>query len=134
MRKNYKWYFLLFLTGGFSYVCLELICRKRSHVSMFFGGGLGLVFVDLCCNRLKGAKKLSLFFRGVMGSGIITVIELLTGLLVNKRLKLKVWDYSGIPLNFKGQICLRYSLLWYMLSLPAMLASGKLSSMVKKLL
>ena len=44
------------------------------------------------------------------GAGIITGVELVTGLLVNR--SYQVWDYRGLPWNFKGQICLPYSLLW----------------------
>ncbi|NCU26811.1 hypothetical protein EOM86_08850 [Candidatus Nomurabacteria bacterium] len=125
-----KRFVMLFLSGGISYVILELLYRRRSHVSMFIDGGICLFMIDFLCNRIKMAKKISVFIRGLFASGIITCIEFVTGLIVNKRLKLKVWDYSHIPLNLNGQICLRYSLLWYMLSLPVIIASGHI---VKKL-
>ena len=119
-----KRFLLLFLSGGISYVALELLYRKRSHVSMFIDGGICLFMIDHICNRVKIASKLSVFIRGLFASGIITCIEFITGIIVNKKLKLKVWDYSNIPLNLNGQICLRYSILWYMLSLPVIIASG----------
>ena len=40
----------------------------------------------------------------------ITGVELLTGLLVNR--DYHVWDYRTLPGNFKGQVCLPFSLLW----------------------
>ena len=48
--------------------------------------------------------------RPVAGAGLITAVELLTGLLVNR--DYHVWDYRTLPGNFKGQICLPFSLLW----------------------
>ena len=30
-----------------------------------------------------------------------------------------VWDYSGMPLNYKGQICLPFSILWIFVSIAA---------------
>ena len=47
-----------------------------------------------------------------------TGIELAVGAVFNLGLGWRIWDYSGQPLNFKGQICLLYSGLWYLLSLP----------------
>ena len=31
-------------------------------------------------------------------------------------LKEHVWDYSGVPLNFLGQVCVPFSLIWFALS------------------
>ncbi len=62
--------------------------------------------------------RLPLFFRGLAGAGIITMVELLTGLLVNRQYQ--VWDYRHLPVNYHGQICLPFFLLWIPLSLGAM--------------
>lgn len=104
---------VLFALGGSSYVGLELLWRGRSHGSMFLAGG--------SCFLLLGAlsrRKMSLPAKGVAGSGIITAVELLTGLLFNR--DHSVWDYRGMPLHFRGQICLPYTLLWAPVSLGAM--------------
>ncbi len=55
--------------------------------------------------------------RVLAGAGIITLVELLTGLGVNR--DYSVWDYRSQPCNFMGQICLAYSLLWMPVSLGA---------------
>ena len=44
------------------------------------------------------------------GSAICTAGELLFGLLFNR--DHRIWDYRGLPLNFRGQICPVFSLLW----------------------
>jgi uncharacterized membrane protein len=49
---------------------------------------------------------------GLFGSVIITGIELASGLLLNIKMKLNLWDYSKSVLNFKGQIDLFHSLGW----------------------
>ena len=46
-------------------------------------------------------------------------VEFLFGLLVNRVLHLHVWDYSALPLNIMGQICLPFSLIWFVLTIPA---------------
>ena len=80
---------------------------------MFLAGG--------SCFVLLGQvekQTLRLPLRALVGTGVITGVELLTGLLVNR--DHSVWDYREMPLQFKGQICLPYCLLWMPLSLGAM--------------
>lgn len=48
---------------------------------------------------------------------IITVFEFIVGYIVNIHLGWQVWDYSGLPFNLYGQICLYYFLLWMPLSM-----------------
>ena len=57
----------------------------------------------------------------VLSAGIITAVEFLVGLVVNVWLKFNVWDYSKLPYNVMGQVCLLYTNLWFFLSLPAIL-------------
>ena len=55
-------------------------------------------------------------YQCLIGGGAITGLELITGIIVNIVLKWHIWDYSGMPLNFIGQICLPFTLLWVLLS------------------
>ena len=107
-----------FLLGGSAYVGLELIWRGRSHSSMFIAGGVCFLLLG----QLK-KLKLPLLGRAALGAAGITAVELLTGLAVNQNHT--VWDYRAMPLNFMGQICLTYSLLWVPVSLLGMKLYGK---------
>ena len=101
----------LFAVGGSAYVALELLWRGRSHYSMFLlGGGCFLAIGELG----RRTPKLPGAVRAVIGSGICTAGELLTGMLVNR--DYAVWDYRELPGNYRGQICLPFSLLWVPLS------------------
>ena len=104
------------LCGGL-YVLLELLFRGRSHVSMFFAGGLSATCIFVCCQygRLQRACTL---VKCIFGSAVITAVEFVTGAVVNLWLKLSVWDYSDLPFNVLGQICLPFSLIWCVLTLP----------------
>lgn len=103
MRRN----LILFTVGGAAYVGLELAWRARSHWTMFcLGGGCFLAIGQL--GRVR--PKLSLTARAVIGSGICTMGELLTGMLFNG--DYRIWDYRAAPCNYHGQICLPFSLLW----------------------
>lgn len=102
-----------FAVGGSTYVGLELLWRGRSHISMFGAGGLSFLLLGQL-----GKLPLSKTSKAVAGSGVITAVELGTGLLVNRNYR--VWDYRNLPGNYRGQICPQFVLLWAPLSLWAM--------------
>ena len=106
---------LLFVLGGTGYMGLELLWRGWTHGSMFLAGGTCFLLLGKL-NRTQ--PRLPLPFRGLVGAGIITGVEMVTGLLVNRTYG--VWDYRQVPLNYHGQICLPFSLLWIPISLGAM--------------
>ena len=101
---------ILFVIGGGAYTSLELLWRRRSHISMFFlGGGCFLAL-----GRLWQQRRLGALPRMLAGSALCTAGELATGLAVNR--DFSVWDYRRLPGNFLGQICLPFSLLWMALT------------------
>lgn len=107
----------LFLTGGYSYCLAEVLFRGYTHWSMFLLGG--------CCLSLLGALRrrlpqMSIRVRMVLGGAVITAAEFLCGVAVNLVFRLSVWDYSDIPGNLLGQVCPLFSLVWCLISLPAM--------------
>lgn len=106
---------LLFSVGGGTYVALELLWRGRSHSSMFLAGGSSFLLLGMLNRHTRHTPFL---LRGAAGACVITAVELLTGLAVNR--SYRVWDYRDLPLNFMGHICLPFSLLWVPLSLIAM--------------
>jgi uncharacterized membrane protein len=104
---------ILFYLGGMIYTGIELLWRGRSHWSMFLLGGT--CFLGL--GRIR-RSPLSLPKRIVMAAVMVTALELLTGLMVNR--EFRVWDYRKMPLNFRGQICLPFFFLWMPLCLVGM--------------
>ena len=103
---------LVGVLGGSGYVLVELVWRGRSHVSMFLLGGLCFWLIG----QLNNGRSISLAYQACLGAVTVTVLELITGLVVNRWLGLGVWDYSSLPVNFMGQICLYYFVLWIPLS------------------
>jgi hypothetical protein len=98
----------LFCVGGLGYTGLELLWRGWTHSTMFLAGGT-------CFLLLGTLKRQPPWVKAVAGAGMITAVELGTGLLVNRQYQ--IWDYRSAPLNFLGQICLPYTLLWMPLAL-----------------
>ena len=67
--------------------------------------------------------RLPLPLRALMGALFITAMELTAGCIFNLGLGWNIWDYSTLPLHFLGQICLPYSIFWFLLGFPGALLS-----------
>ncbi len=113
---------VIFLAGGFIYGLIEIIYRGHTHPSMFVLGGLCLLWIGGFDSFFVKAPPL--WVQLIAGGAFITAAEFACGLIFNVALGMKVWDYSDIPLNIMGQICLPYSFAWVMLSLPAVIAEN----------
>lgn len=118
--NNLNKYFILFIIGGTLYFSIEILWRQYSYFSMFLLGGLCFISVGIIKERLVKITN-SLLMQQVVASLTITLLELIFGLILNAKLGLGVWDYSEVRFNFMGQICLKYSILWFFLSLPGII-------------
>ena len=110
-------------------MAIELLWRGRTHWSMSLAGGLSFMVMGEISRRFK---KRCLFTKALISAALITFIELIFGILFNILLKKNVWDYSNMPLNFKGQICLVYSIFWIFLSLLFIPIAGKICNKQSK--
>lgn len=121
-------YIIMFLCGGFAYCGIEILYRGYSHISMLVAGGVCFLMVGVIEEILGQDASFigQMFWCGLM----ITGVEFLIGMLVNRQLHLNVWDYSGEQYNFKGQICLLYSNLWFLLSGPMIILHDYMSQLL----
>lgn len=115
--------FALFAGGGIVYTAAELLWRGHSHWTMTLAGGFCALLIHLANRRMR-PRGVPLALRCLAGCGIITAVELSVGCVVNRLLGWNVWDYSSVPLNFLGQICPLYCVMWFLLSLPVICVSG----------
>ena len=115
---------MMFAAGGCSYMGLELLWRGWSHSSMFLAGGSCFLLLG----ELSKANKIPLPLRMLAGAGVITAVELTAGLLANR--DHTVWDYRNMPMNYRGQICLPFSLMWMPISLFGMSLYGVLDKKI----
>lgn len=105
----------VFAIGGLSYGAIEIIWRQYTHWTMVITGGVCFyTLYKLNANK----EKMPVWKKCLLGSAVITTAEFLTGIIVNMIFDMRVWDYSGLPLNLFGQVCLLYSVLWALLSIP----------------
>lgn len=91
MRQIIKYGFLG-LIGGLIYVTLEILWRGYSHWTMGVLGGICFICLGLINEILSWETPLVL--QMLIGGTIITVLEFITGCIVNLWLGWNIWDYS----------------------------------------
>ncbi len=123
---------LIFLTGATGYGIIEIIWRGYTHWTMLITGGVCFLFLYNIFNILENSPA---FVKAIIGSLTITLIEFIAGMIINVKFGLGVWDYSNLPFNIYGQICLLYTILWFALCFPLVYLCKWLKSieLIKKL-
>lgn len=74
--------------------------------------GFGALLILLITLPIK-ENIISVYISGVVGA---TILEYITGWLMEVLFKMKYWDYTGHKWQLHGRICLRSSLFWGVLS------------------
>lgn len=112
-------YLFLFLIGAGTYYFIEIVWDGSSHWTMGVLGGMCFVLVGLI-NEIMSWQT-PLWIQGIIGSVIITILEFISGLILNIWLGLGIWDYSKVPFNLLGQICIQFTIIWVFLSMLAII-------------
>lgn len=123
-------YLTLFLIGGISYYFIEIIYRGYSHFSMVIVGGICFVVIG-SINEFSD-RDIPLLLQMIISVFLIDIVELISGIIINRILLLNVWDYSNLRFNFLGQISLNSSIAWFFLSLIAIYIDDLLRYIIYK--
>ena len=117
MEKLYELVWVLFVYGFLGW-CAEVIfaaCTKGEFVNRgFLCGpicpiyGFGVLIVTAVLEPVRQSWA-ALFAGSVL---LTSLLELVTGFALERLLHEKWWDYSDVPLNLGGYICLKFSLVW----------------------
>lgn len=110
-------YGLVFGVGAVVYTLIEILWRGYTHWSMALTGGFCLSVLYFMNTHLY----VPFVVKCLCGAVAITVIEFIVGCIVNLMFHKAVWDYSTLKYNLMGQICLRFSIMWFALCIPAYL-------------
>lgn len=117
---------ILFLVGFCTYITIEVCWRGYSFVLMGICGGLAIVILDKINNKISW--NVDILLQGLLGSVLITTFELVIGeIALHTSLIEAMWDYSNIPFNFDGVICLSFSVVWLFLSLAAIMLADAIN-------
>lgn len=110
--------FLSFFTYGFLGWCTEVAfaaVKQRQFVNRgFLNGpicpiyGVGVTVVIAALAQFTD----HIVFLYVASTVLVTVLEGITGYLLEKLFHHRWWDYSGMPLNIGGYVCVLFSFIW----------------------
>lgn len=114
MQKTIFRYLTIFVIGAFAYGLIEITVRGFTHISMGLLGGICMLTISFLNSRRRNGLPLLAILIFMMF--FITAAELVTGIIINLNMNLNIWDYSDVPLNYKGQICLPFMGIWFFLS------------------
>lgn len=110
---------VLWCIGGLIYICCELLFRGHSHWTMFIVGGICFVLIGAINELIPW--EMPVWQQAGIGAVIVTIIEFVSGCIINLWLGWDVWDYSDMPLNILGQICLPFTVIWLALAIVAII-------------
>lgn len=122
--KNILKYLILGSIGGAIYIVIELLYRGYTHWSMFCVAFFAFILIGLINEFISW--NISLWKQMLIGSGIVTVLEFISGYILNIKLGWHIWDYSNVPFNIMGQICIPFSIAWFFITLIAIIADDYL--------
>ena len=115
MRKILLW----IAFGGIVYYAIEGIWRIPSNggwaqISIALVGGFCFALISLL-NQKPWFYKLSMRVQSVIAAIAVLAVEFLSGVILNLWLGLRIWDYSHLPFNIAGQVCLTMAFAWILL-------------------
>ena len=119
-------YFIIYSVAGYVIETIFGVMTKgrlESRQSFLYGPfcaiyGLGATILIVSLKKFEGKPNIIFIGGYIIGS----ITEYLVSLLGELILNVKWWDYSHMPLNIDGRICVYYSLFWGFLSLYLMLS------------
>lgn len=116
---------ILFLFGFMAYITIEVCYRGYSYPLMGICGGIAVLLIDKINNKISWDTDI--LIQGACGSLIITFFEFVIGELFLNGVLPVMWDYSNVFLNYKGIICLPFSLIWVVLSIVAVIIADAIN-------
>lgn len=113
--SQYLWFLIIYTFLGWCVEVIYHIVKSGTFVNRgFLNGpvcpiyGFGMITLIYCLTPLK--YNLFLLFIGTVL--LTSILEFLTGFILEKIFHDKWWDYSNMPFNINGYICLAFSIIW----------------------
>ena len=114
----------LFLLGGCAYGLIEILFRGYTHWTMILLGGACFLLIGMINEVIPW--EMPLISQMFISMCIVTAAEFIFGVILNIVLKMGIWDYSEMPYNVCGQICLLFSIAWFFSSVVAIIVDDLL--------
>lgn len=110
------WYFILYsFIGWVIEVVYHAVTLGKMMNRGFLNGpvcpvyGFGMVAVLSVYTSIGIDNSAVIFVEGII---LTTTIELIAGFILDKAFHARWWNYSNVPFNLNGYICLKFSIIW----------------------
>ena len=127
MQIDYRFifYFFIYAILGWGVEVIYTYFKRRTWVNRGFlygplcpiyGIGVFAIYtvVGKLMGEMSGRGMFVVFYIFIIVTVLTTLIEWGTGAILEKLFMTKWWDYSTQPFNYKGYVCLLFSLIWGM--------------------
>lgn len=118
--SNFLLSLLLWTWGGTLYFFMEVIYKSIIGHSNQISWTMIIVAMILCIPLERLGDELPwempMYKQTLISAVGITVVEFISGLIINVWLGMNVWDYSNMPFNIMGQICPQFFVVWIVLA------------------
>ena len=120
----YEIFWIFFIGSVFGWLIEVIVTFFKlgyfvNHSALIYGPigavyGIGVVVLTLCLYKVKKQNSVKVFIIAFISSSIC---EYIISFFVEKFFDNTIWNYSDLPFNINGRICLYYSLIWSALGL-----------------
>lgn len=113
----FQWIIYFFICSFIGYVLEIIIILIQEHVILNRGFLRGPILPIYGCGAFV-LMYIGIIFESnpvlvfIVGMVACTVLEYITGTIMEATLKVRYWDYTNFKLQYKGRICVLASLLW----------------------
>lgn len=119
-RYEIVWLFFVYSFLGWAMEVVHGVYGKRKLINHGFLNGIvcpvygfSMVFLSVFLDSLREG-----WFYLFLGCMIVSsVIELITGVILEKVFQIRMWDYSNMKFQVGGYVCLKYAILWGILGM-----------------
>lgn len=121
---------ILFLIGFCVYITIEVLYRGFSYPLMGLCAGIAIVILDKINDLISW--NVDVLWQCLFGALLITLMELIIGKMFLAGYLPVMWDYSSVPLNYQGIVCVPFSVVWMALSFVAIIVADAINYYVFK--
>ena len=121
---------ILFLIGFCAYITIEVLYRGFSYPLMGLCAGIAIVILDKINDLISW--NVDVLWQCLFGALLITLMELIIGKMFLAGYLPVMWDYSSVPLNYQGIVCVPFSVVWMALSFVAIIVADAINYYVFK--
>lgn len=118
---------ILFFVGFCIYITIECLYKSNGSSNALMGvcGGIALFLLDMINDKF--GWDVDVLIQCAAGSALITGMEFIIGQFMIRGILPIMWDYSSVPFNYKGIICVPFSIIWMALSFVAIVIADAIN-------